>query len=225
MIVSEWEWVLRLLIAAVLGGVVGLERESHGREAGFRTLILVCGGTCLIMITSLRIPELFAGFSADSVLRLDPARIAYGTITGIGFLGAGAIVRDKKRTRGITTAACLWVVAAIGLAIGCGFYYLGAASTAISILVLYFLRVVERLIPKDTYNSILINRDGEKEMAPLLQILDEFQMKIMNQTIKVQTPPPMTEVEFSVRHKGTVSGEDVVRKFASVPGVKMVEWK
>jgi len=225
MYTSEWEWILRLLIAAVLGGVVGLERESHSREAGFRTLILVCSGTCLIMITSLRVPELFAYCTADSVIQLDPARIAYGTITGIGFLGAGAIVRDKKRTRGITTAACLWVVAAIGLAIGCGFYYLGVASTAISILVLYALRLVERLIPKDTYNAILVTRDGEKEMAPLIQVLDEFQMKILNQTIKVQTPPPITEVEFNVRHKGTAVGEDVVRKFMSIPGVKLVEWK
>lgn len=225
MIVSEWEWILRLLIAAILGGVVGLERESHGREAGFRTLILVCSGTCLIMTTSLRVPELFAYFTADSVLRLDPARIAYGTITGIGFLGAGAIVRDKKRTRGITTAACLWVVAAIGLAIGCGFYYLGVASTVISLLVLYFLRLVERFVPKDTYNSILILRDGEREMAPLLQILEEFQMKILSQTIKIQTPPPTTEVEFSVRHKNHTTGETIVRRFLSVPGVKMVEWK
>ena len=214
-----------MLIAAILGGVVGLERESHGREAGFRTLILVCSGTCLVMITSLRVPELFAYCTADSVIQIDPARIAYGTITGIGFLGAGAIVRDKKRTRGITTAACLWVVAAIGLAIGCGFYYLGVASTAISILVLYALRLVERLIPKDTYNAILVTRDGEKEMAPLLQVLDEFQMKILNQTIKVQTPPPMTEVEFNVRHKNHTAAETVVRRFMSVPGVKMVEWK
>ena len=225
MLISEWEWVLRLLIAAVLGGVIGLEREGHGREAGFRTLILVCSGTCLIMITSLRVPELFAHFTSNSILRLDPARIAYGTITGIGFLGAGAIVRDKKRTRGITTAACLWMVAAIGLAIGCGFYYLGVASTAISILVLYFLRLVERFIPKDIYNSILITRDGEKEMAPLLQVLDEFQMQILSQAIKVQTPPPMTEVEFNVRHKNHTVGETVVRRFMSVSGVKMVEWK
>ncbi len=225
MIVSEWEWILRLLIAAVLGGLVGLERESHGREAGFRTLILVCSGTCLIMIASLRIPELFYYFTSDSVLRIDPARIAYGTITGIGFLGAGAIVRDKKRTRGITTAACLWVVAAIGLAIGCGFYSLGMASAVISILVLYVLRLVERLIQKDTYNSILITREGEREMAPLFQVLKEFQMTILSQAIKVQTPPPAMEMEFNVRHKGTVVGEDVVRKFMSIPGVKIVEWK
>jgi putative Mg2+ transporter-C (MgtC) family protein len=225
MLISEWEWVLRLLIAAVLGGVVGLERESRGREAGFRTLILVCSGTCLIMITSLRVPELFLHFTSDSILRLDPARIAYGTITGIGFLGAGAIVRDKKRTRGVTTAACLWVVAAIGLAIGCGFYFLGLASTAISILVLYFLRLAEKFIPKDIYNSILISRDGEKEMAPLLEVLDEFQMKILSQAIKVHTPPPMTEVEFNVKHKNHTAAETIVRRFMSVPGVKMVEWK
>lgn len=225
MILSEWEWILRLFIAATLGGLVGLERESHGREAGFRTLILVCSGTCLVMITSLRVHEIFLNFPYDALIQLDPARIAYGTITGIGFLGAGAIVRDKKRTRGITTAACLWVVTAIGLAIGCGFYYLGVASAVISILVLYFLRLVERLIQKDTYNSILITRDGEREMAPLLQVLEELQMTTLSQAIKVQTPPPVMEMEFNVRHKGIVTGEDVVRKFMSIPGVKVVEWK
>lgn len=225
MMTSEFEWLFRLLVAAILGAVLGLERESHGREAGFRTLILVCSGTCLVMITSLRIPELFAGFSATSTLRIDPARIAYGTITGIGFLGAGAIVRDKKRTRGITTAACLWVVAAIGLAIGCGFYWLGVGSTVISIMVLYFLRLVEKFIPKDHYNTITITRDGEKDLAPLMQVLEEFQMKILTQGIKINTPPPVTEIEFNVRHKNHTAGELVVRKFLAVPGVKMVEWK
>ena len=177
------------------------------------------------MITSLRIPELFSGLSGESILRIDPARIAYGTITGIGFLGAGAIVRDRKRTRGITTAACLWVVAAIGLAVGCGFYQIAYGSALISILVLYFLRFLEHLIPRDTYNQIIFTQEGERELAPFIRILEEMGIKVLSKSLKVQTPPPTTEIELMVRHRDSNISEKVVRKFMAQPGVRVVEWK
>lgn len=223
--ISEWEWVLRLFLASTLGSIIGLERESHGREAGFRTLMLVCGGTALIMITSLRIPELFPASDANSLLRLDPARIAYGTITGIGFLGAGAIVRDAKRIRGITTAACLWIVAAIGLAVGAGFYLLALVTTAVSVIILYCLRFIEHFIPRDLYNEVAIVHQGEVSLAPLMQIFTEEKVKVLNHQIKVHTPPPMTEVEFTLRHKDPNVSEKLIKKFLSLPGVKQVGWK
>lgn len=223
--VSEWEWVLRLLLASALGGIIGLERESHGREAGFRTLMLVCGGTALIMVTSLRIPELFPLSDANSILRLDPARLAYGTITGIGFLGAGAIVRDEKRIRGITTAACLWVVAAIGLAVGAGFYLMALITTSVSVIILYCLRFVEHFIPKDLYNEVTVVQQGEVDLTPLMEIFTEEKARVLNHQIKVQTPPPMTEVEFTLRHKDRNISERLVKKLLRLPGVKQVGWK
>ncbi len=130
--------VWRLILAFFLGSIIGLEREKKGRSAGFRTHILVCTSSCLIMLVSLYVYELFR-----DKISLDPARIAAGVVTGVGFLGAGAIIRSSKAVRGLTTAASVWVSAAIGLAVGCGFYVGAILTTGIAFLALAFLKVVE----------------------------------------------------------------------------------
>src|SRR5438128_1990506 len=115
--------LMRLLMAMVAGGLVGLERELRGRQAGFRTNLLVCLGSALVMIVSNSIAV--ADWAARDVhvnVNVDPARIAYGVMTGIGFLGAGTIIKSGGSVRGLTTAAGLWCVAAIGLAAGFGMY-------------------------------------------------------------------------------------------------------
>ncbi len=138
---NDLEIFIRLLLALVLSGFIGLERQIHRRTAGLRTHILVGLGSCLIMLTSLYI---FAIYKNE--VPLDPARIAAGVITGIGFLGAGAIIRDREGIKGLTTAASLWVVAGIGLATGCGFYKAALFTTALALITLFFLRYVERIM-------------------------------------------------------------------------------
>lgn len=138
---SEREMIVRLVLSVVLGGLIGLERQLHKRTAGLRTNMLVCLGSCLIMVLSLHIYELYR-----HVASVDPSRIAAGVITGIGFLGAGAIIRESENIKGLTTAACLWVVSAIGLAVGCGFYTAGLVTTALTLAVLFFLRYFERAL-------------------------------------------------------------------------------
>ena len=130
MIVNYWEIALRLFLAVILGGLVGFERESHNRPAGFRTHILVCVGSALIMMVSAYgfTGQIGAGFMAD------PGRIAAGVVTGIGFLGAGTILQQRGNVRGLTTAATIWVVSGIGLAAGIGFY-LGAILTTAFVLI------------------------------------------------------------------------------------------
>ena len=113
--VSQFEMIARLFLAAILSGLVGYEREIHGRLAGFRTHILVCVGSTLIMLTSMYIFEIYRGLATP-----DPARIAAQVVSGIGFLGAGTIIRFKASVRGLTTAASLWTIAGIGLAVGSG---------------------------------------------------------------------------------------------------------
>lgn len=140
---SDVEIIIRLFLAVLLSGLIGLERQIHRRTAGLRTHILVCLGACLIMLTSLYIYQLYKNL-AD----LDPARIAAGVITGIGFLGAGAIIREREQVRGLTTAASLWIVAGIGLAIGCGFYNAAIYATILAIAVLFFLRIMEKKVFK-----------------------------------------------------------------------------
>src|SRR5437763_9543341 len=118
------EAIVRLALAGLAGGAIGVEREVRGRIAGFRTNLLVCLGSALVMIVSTRMPftDQWSTHPPGVVINSDPARIAYGVMTGIGFLGAGAILHERGFVRGLTTAAALWCVTAIGLAFGFGLY-------------------------------------------------------------------------------------------------------
>ena len=138
---SDNQIIIRLVLSVVLSGFIGLERQLHRRTAGLRTHILDSLGSCLIMLTSLYVFDIYK----DKV-PLDPTRIAAGVITGIGFLGAGAIIREREGVKGLTTAASLWVVAAIGLAVGCGFYKPALITTVLTIAVLLLLRYAEGII-------------------------------------------------------------------------------
>lgn len=138
---SDSQIILRLTASVFLSGLIGAERQIHRRSAGLRTHILVSLGSCLIMLTSMYIFDIYK----DKVLA-DPARIAAGVITGIGFLGAGTIIREREGIRGLTTAASLWVVAGIGLAVGCGFWTAGFYTAALALVVLLLFREVERKV-------------------------------------------------------------------------------
>jgi len=138
---NETQIMIRLVLSVVLSGLIGLERQMHRRTAGLRTHILVSLGSCLIMLTSLYVFDIY-----KNQVPLDPARIAAGVITGIGFLGAGTIIRDRGGVKGLTTAASLWVVAAIGLATGCGFYKAAIFTTVLALITLFFLMYIERIM-------------------------------------------------------------------------------
>jgi len=141
--------VIRLLLTLVLSGLIGLERQVHRRNAGLRTHILVALGSCLIMLTSMYVFDIYKG-----QVSLDPARIAAGVVTGIGFLGAGTIIRESDGVKGLTTAASLWVVAGIGLAVGVGFIKVAVYSTALVLIVLHFLRFVEGSLTKEAKHGV-----------------------------------------------------------------------
>ena len=146
---TDLQMIIRLLLTLVLSGLIGLERQVHRRDAGLRTHILVALGSCLIMLTSLYVFDIYK----DKV-SLDPARIAAGVITGIGFLGAGTIIRSPEGVRGLTTAACLWVVSGIGLAVGCGFIKMAVYATVLVLIVLHFLRYLEGTVFKEGKHGI-----------------------------------------------------------------------
>lgn len=145
--ISDAEVVLRLLLAVLLSGLVGLEREAKGRAAGFRTHILVCVGSALIMLTGLHLFSLYRGTS-----EVDPTRLAAQVVSGIGFLGAGTIIQFRDSVRGLTTAASVWAAAGIGIAVGAGFYTGAVATTAIVLLVLLMMSSLERRLgPKSKF--------------------------------------------------------------------------
>jgi len=135
------ESLLRLALAAVLGGLIGAERELRERQAGLRTHLLVAVGSALFTIVGAYGFHDFLA-SGESVVRADPTRIAAQIVTGIGFLGAGAIIRQGFSGRGLTTAATLWVVAAVGLAAGAGYYSAAVITTALVLIALYPLRII-----------------------------------------------------------------------------------
>jgi putative Mg2+ transporter-C (MgtC) family protein len=141
---TDYQIIMRLILTAVLSGLIGLERQLHRRTAGLRTHILVSLGSCLIMLTSIYVFDIY-----KEIANPDPARIAAGVITGIGFLGAGTIIREKEGVKGLTTAASLWVVAGIGLAVGCGFKRAAVYTTVIAVIVLFFLRFAEDIIANE----------------------------------------------------------------------------
>jgi putative Mg2+ transporter-C (MgtC) family protein len=152
------EQLRRLVLAAVLGGLVGLEREVRGRQAGFRTNILVALGCALAMIVSISFADHPWKHHEGFNVNVDPARLAYNVMAGIGFLGAGIIVKHGGTVRGLTTAAGLWCVAAIGLACGFGLYVLAVFTAMLLLLVLWVLDHFERLLPKVRYRVVTLRR-------------------------------------------------------------------
>jgi len=142
---SEWDVVVRIAAALVAGGLVGLERTYHGRAAGLRTYALVSFGSALAVATAHY--DLFSEFHGAG----DATRVIQGIVTGIGFLGAGVIVKDGFTVRGLTTAASIWVVSAVGVAIGAGLYLSGAAAVVLTLIALAALRRLEDRLPAQSF--------------------------------------------------------------------------
>ncbi len=147
---------LRLLLAGILGGVIGYERESIDRPAGFRTHILVCVGAALVMVTSEYIFHKYKG-----TVNIDPARLGAQVISGIGFLGAGTIIREGFNVKGLTTAASLWAVSCVGIAAGIGFYEGAVAATILIYLTLLVLKKLEdHFSKKHNFSVIYVKSDN-----------------------------------------------------------------
>jgi putative Mg2+ transporter-C (MgtC) family protein len=160
------ELALRLLLAAILGGLVGLERELSGKPAGFRTNLLICLGAALLTELSISVAR-----AADPAVTIaDPGRIAAQIVSGIGFLGAGTIIQARGSVVGLTTAATLWVVAAIGMAVGAGAYFEAVATTVLVILVLMLLGQVEtRLIRARAESAVQLTVGPDPSLVTAVQ--------------------------------------------------------
>lgn len=163
--------VLPLLVAALAGGLIGLEREVRSKSAGFRTMILIAVGSCLFTLLS----DILGGPDKES------SRIAASIVTGVGFLGAGVIIRDGLKIRGLTTAASVWLAASLGMGAGVGQYELVAAASAVAMMVLLLLPPIERLLERFTeYATIHITiKNSDAAEDNILDILDECGAKII----------------------------------------------
>lgn len=163
-----WETVLRILAAMVIGGLIGTQREFKGNSAGLRTHTLVSMGACIAMLTN---EYLFREYSHMSTM--DIARMGSYVITGIGFLGAGSIIKDGFRVRGLTTAAGLWVVACLGIAVGAGFYLAAGVGTALSLIIISTLKLFEKRFINLKKNTQIIFQ-AKNSPGKLAEVLGEI---------------------------------------------------
>jgi putative Mg2+ transporter-C (MgtC) family protein len=153
---AEGVFVLRLIVAMALGGLIGLERQSRGRPAGLRTNILVCLGSAAVIAVFQKLYDADPG--AGSAFPIDPARAAAGVIMGVGFLGAGTVVKSRNFVRGLTTAASIWVVAAVGITVGLGEYVVAVTTTLLVLLTLFVLHRVQ--IASDRFSPLALDWTG-----------------------------------------------------------------
>jgi putative Mg2+ transporter-C (MgtC) family protein len=169
-----WEGLIRLCLAAVLAGAIGIERELREQEAGLRTHMLVCVGATMFMIVGVYAWSDYQ-LSNDIGVVVDPSRVASYVVSGIGFLGAGAIIRHGINVRGLTTAASLWVVAAIGVAVGAGMYGFAVATTALVLLALWPLAAVKRTLAdkRTTTKRLAVTLDPHASIVSTLAAVEE----------------------------------------------------
>lgn len=232
--VSNFELILRLLLSALVGGLIGLEREANNRPAGFRTHILVSIGSALIMLIS---SQAFIGLGEN----YDPARLAAQVVSGIGFLGAGTIIRDGSNIKGLTTAASIWVCGGLGLAIGAGYYVGGLVTAGITYASLTLLTKIEQTVLSKKYKRVTVLCH---ERPGLIGDLGQAfgQNNIMIKDIKVNrnnvsydlllnTGDAIGEVEgvielvFSLVMDKGFNLEDFNLLMLDIDGVAEVEWK
>ena len=158
-----WDPILRLLLAMALGAIIGFEREHRGRFAGFRTQLLAALGAALAMVVSLHFGEVYSGAGQRTGIQVDPGRVAYGVMVGIGFLGAGTILHQGGAIRGLTTAAGMWCTAAVGLACGFGMYAVAIAATLMVLFALSVLHKIDRMLPARVTRSVTVSLPQTEE--------------------------------------------------------------
>lgn len=218
------ESLLRLALAAVLGGLIGVERELREREAGLRTHLLVALGSALFTIVGAYGFHDFLN-SGASVVRADPTRIAAQIVTGIGFLGAGAIIRQGLSVRGLTTAATLWVVAAVGLAAGAGYYSVAVITTALVLIALYPLRimaykVISRFRPED--GRLLVALPAGEPPGRIVDEVERLGARISS--LDVMQEGDRRRLELDVVLPRDTPIPRLVSRIADLEGVVEVRW-
>jgi putative Mg2+ transporter-C (MgtC) family protein len=199
------EVITRLGLALLAGGIIGLERAYNGREAGFRTHTLVAVSSSLLMVLMVYQWALVPEEYLDTV-RADPSRMAQGIMTGIGFLGAGVIIKEGLTVRGLTTAASIWMTAAIGIVIGLGLYIPAYIATLISIIILSAFRSIEGAIPSRKYARLYVRFERKSQMnteASLRDIMARHHIKAFEPGYRLEDEGKYFEYEMTICSKNT----------------------
>jgi putative Mg2+ transporter-C (MgtC) family protein len=214
---------LRVLLAAGLGAVIGLEREVSDQPAGFRTHILVSLGAALFTIAG---AYGVAALTGEPSTRFDPTRVAAQVVTGIGFLGAGAIIQQGVNVRGLTTAASLWVTAAIGLAVGLGYYSAAAMTTGVTIAALLALKPIERGILRKLSvrrHRLIVEPGDDFSLRRLVDGLESLGMEVGSFNL-VRDERDTARYVISVRLQRGVHPDAVIQDVFDMDGVETAAW-
>lgn len=227
---TEAHMLLRLLLSAILGGCVGIERGKGDRPAGLRTHVLVCVGSTLFMLVSI------FGFGDtvpvhtvqdDMGARRDSARIAAQVVSGIGFLGAGTIIHEGLSIKGLTTAATMWMVSAIGLAVGAGMYVVSIGSTVLTLIVLTIFRNWEKFmgLRGKTSNRFMVVRVKNRQaiVSDIMNYLTLNGVKLKSLNVKTDDKNATLLLEMFVKYNPEVDNMEVISGLHSIEGFMSIE--
>lgn len=218
----EWkpyynEILVHLLVATLVGGLIGLERTMHGRPAGFRTHTLVCLSSSLLMLLTVYQIQLLPHIPIETI-RIDPTRMGQGIMTGIGFLGAGVIMKEGITVRGLTTAASIWITASIGILIGVGFYFAAFVSTILTLGALSIFRALEAIIPSTYYGQLSVRSlkiDSVSE-SQLCDIAEAHAFSFSNASYKMLEDGKYLEYQVTLRTRDKENFGQLAKDLATI---------
>lgn len=218
-VLSEYELFIRLILGALLGGLIGFERERLSWVAGLRTHMLVCLGATLIMIVS---QYGFHNVFAPGYVSLDPSRVAAQVVSGIGFLGAGTILFLKNVVRGLTTAASLWAVAAVGLAVGGGLYLASIATTFLILIILAGIKPLEKkFIKKNPPLGVrFLVKDGSTNLK---DFLDKTNLRYSPITVRIEKTSDGEIFQLTFKPDGEVNFTELMDDLRAIKGIELIE--
>ena len=214
------EIVFRIVAALGAGSLIGLERSHRGRPAGFRTHALVCLASSLLMLVTVYESHWMLRTVAANVV-LDPTRMAQGIMTGIGFVGAGAIIKDGLTVRGLTTAASIWITAAIGILTGIGFYFAAGIGTVLVLGTLSAFRWIETRLPTETYATFMVQykRDAATDEARLRELVHSTGFSLHNLSYRLHGEDGHMEYRMVLRTMDVGNGRVLAERLRSDPAV------
>ena len=221
--------LLRLCLAAIAGAIIGINRGSHGRAAGLRTMLLVCTTAALAMVLANFITIEANKANATTAWRIDTMRLPLGILTGIGFIGAGAIIRRKNLIRGVTTAATIWYVTVVGLCFGGGFLLLGSVALAIACVALFVLPIPERRIDEDrTCQVVVVTRPEGITEDELRRKLVSMGVEVKGMSVRHHVSEKLKRICFDVQYRERHMfdlPQQLIADLSHRPGVVEVSWK
>lgn len=217
MVITNHDIIMRLLIALIVGGLTGLERERSHQFAGFRTHILVSVGSCITSITSL---SLFFQYSSYS--NIDPARLSAQVLSGVGFLGAGAILKTSNGIRGLTTAAGIWATACIGIAVGYGYYILAISAWLFVMITLYILKNIDKMIFKKKQTIFNIKTDNIEIISSIYEMFQRSQISVKN--IEINSDTNNIKINLLTVHDRRIVLDEVIKELSKLKSIISIDY-